>query len=155
MKVNRVSEIIECLYLNNLISKKYKMIFQNQYDYLENEELLKKMGIILKNLRCYDQSYDNKIRCKYKIKEFNYAQFVKFRKSSLIRFIMSLLNECKIYFLFGLVLYMILLLGIYIIIANLKAIIDTAFTINSKYIFETCVIVSIGVIFLSFIVILL
>lgn len=107
------------------------------------------------NLRCYDQSYDNKIRCKYKIKEFNYAQFVKFRKSSLIRFIMSLLNECKIYFLFGLVLYMILLLGIYIIIANLKAIIDTAFTINSKYIFETCVIVSIGVIFLSFIVILL
>lgn len=48
MKVNRVSEIIECLYLNNLISKKYKMIFQNQYDYLENEELLKKMGIILK-----------------------------------------------------------------------------------------------------------
>ena len=26
MKVNRVSEIIECLYLNNLISKKYKMI---------------------------------------------------------------------------------------------------------------------------------
>ena len=25
MKVNRVSEIIECLYLNNLISKKYKI----------------------------------------------------------------------------------------------------------------------------------
>lgn len=158
MRETRINMLIECLYSKKMISKKYKIFYQNQYEYLENGELLKKMGITVQNtgvtdvnedfiidkndvLRHYNINKQDEIRGKFRITDFDYIQFKRFKNSGTFKIILSLVNKNKIVFLTGWILKILLVITLYLIMSNLTTIIDTALVLDSKYIFETCALV--------------
>ena len=155
MRETRINTLIECLYSKKMISKKYKIFYQNQYEYLKNSELLKKMGITIQNtdvnedfiidkndvLKHYNINKQDEIRGKFKITDFDYIQFKRFKNSDTFKVILSLVNNNKIVFLTGLILKILLVITLYLIMSNLTTIVDTALVLDSKYIFETCALV--------------
>lgn len=164
MKSTRINILIECVCSKDLLSKKSKIFFQSQYDYLNNSELFKKMGIVVKKVDHFDNNgdfvvdknnnlkpytYDKKenIRNRFMITDFDYLKFKNFKNQSFLKIILNLINNNKLYFISGFLLKNILFLSLYLIMANLTATIDQAFTYSSRYVYEICTIVGfIGVI---------